>query len=178
MYWLIIIGLLILIIGILTIILIANYKSLKYVVSKINKAEDRIYKASKQKYHHLTKYANFLKEKLNIIDDSLDCDEINFHSPINELNKQIFFFNSKINAHMDNNEKILKENEIKKIRKEIDEENHIINGSINYYNDNLVIYNKLIKKFPLNILAKILKYQEKDFIEKEEGETFKILEDI
>ena len=78
---------------------------------------------------------------------------------------------------MDNNEKLLKDESIIKVNKELNEINITINGGKKYYNDNLVYYNHLCNAFPSNIIAKIKKYKEKDFLDDEIKEELKILDE-
>ena len=66
---------------------------------------------------------------------------------------------------MDNNEKLLKNESVININKELNEINITINGGKKYYNDNLIYYNHLCNAFPSNIIAKIKKYKEKDFLD-------------
>ena len=52
-----------------------------------------------------------------------------------------------INKYMDNNEKLLKEETIININKELQDVNVNLNGSKKFYNDNLTIYNHLCNSF-------------------------------
>ena len=78
---------------------------------------------------------------------------------------------------MDNNEKLLKNEAVIKINNELSEVNITINGGKKYYNDNLVIYNHLCNAFPSNIVAKLKRYHEKDFLDGEIKEELKILDE-
>ena len=82
-----------------------------------------------------------------------------------------------IKKYLDDNEKLLKIEAIININKEIREQDIIINSCKNYYNNNLVNYNKLIKGFPSKLVAKVCKYNEKDFYPEDKQDNFKILED-
>ena len=59
-------------------------------------------------------------------------------------------------------------NEIKKITKQIDDIDIKIDNAIEYYNDNITIYNSLLKKFPSNIIATFSKYKEKLFFDRKD----------
>lgn len=59
-------------------------------------------------------------------------------------------------------------NEIKKITKQIDDIDIKIDNAIEYYNDNITIYNSLLKKFPSNIIATFGKYKEKLFFDRKD----------
>lgn len=58
--------------------------------------------------------------------------------------------------------------EIKKITKQIDDIDIKIDNAIEYYNDNITIYNSLLKKFPSNIVATFGKYKEKLFFDRKD----------
>lgn len=69
--------------------------------------------------------------------------------------------------------------EIKKIRNQISEIDLKLDNEIEYYNDNISIYNSLLKKFPSNIVATFCKYKEKLFFDRkdmsdEDYEDFKL----
>ncbi len=61
---------------------------------------------------------------------------------------------------------IEKSEEIKKILKQIMDIDIKTNNCIDYYNDNISIYNTLLKKFPSNIVATFCKYEEKLFFDR------------
>ena len=63
---------------------------------------------------------------------------------------------------------INKSDEIKKIGKQINDIDLNVDNSIDYYNDNITIYNKLLKKFPSNIVATFCKYKEKIFFDRKD----------
>ena len=58
--------------------------------------------------------------------------------------------------------------EIKKICKQIDDIDVKIDNATQYYNDNITIYNSLLKKFPSNIVATFGKYKEKLFFDRKD----------
>ena len=61
----------------------------------------------------------------------------------------------------------LEENdELKKICKQIEDIDTRIDNSTQYYNDNISVYNTLLKKFPSNIIATFCKYEEKLFFDR------------
>lgn len=64
--------------------------------------------------------------------------------------------------------KIDESDEIKKIIKQIDDIDIKLENAIDYYNDNITIYNTLIKKFPSNIVATFSKYKEKLFFDRKD----------
>lgn len=58
--------------------------------------------------------------------------------------------------------------EIKKIKNQINEIDLKLYSQIDYYNENISIYNTLLKKFPSNIVATFCKYKEKLFFDRKD----------
>ena len=174
-----VIGILIAIIGSILIILINNYNKFQWTNILVNKGETNISNALSKKYNILIRYLDFLKDnKVDIKEEDYDKYKmLNLKQSINKLNTNIDEMNNLINHYMDNNEKLLKNETIINLNKEIDEINITINGGKKYYNDNLIIYNNLVNAFPSNIIAKIKHYKEKEFLDDEIKEEFKILEE-
>ena len=72
-----------------------------------------------------------------------------------------------------------KSTELKKIREQISDIDLKLDNEIDYYNENISIYNSLLKKFPSNIVATFCKYKEKLFFDRkdmndEDYEDFKL----
>ena len=172
-------GIIVAIIGIILIILINQYNKFQWINTLIDKGEGNIIDAFTKKYNILIRYLDFLKEnKVEIKDE--DYDEyklLNLKQPVNKINAKIDALNNLVNHYMDNNEKLLKNETIISINKELMEANIHINGGKKYYNDNLIIYNNLCNAFPSNIIAKIKHYKEKDFLDGEIKEELKILDE-
>lgn len=63
---------------------------------------------------------------------------------------------------------IEKSAEIKKIRNQINEIDLKLDNEIDYYNENISIYNSLLKKFPSNVVASFCKYKEKLFFDRKD----------
>lgn len=174
-----IVGILISILGIILIILINQYNKFQWVNILVNKGESNINNALSKKYNILMRYLDFLKDnKVDIKDEDYDKYKmINLKQSINKLNKNIDEMNNVINHYMDNNEKLLKNETIINLNKELNEINININGGKKYYNDNLISYNHLCNAFPSNLIAKLKRYKEKDFLDDEIKEELKILEE-
>lgn len=174
-----IVGILISILGIILIILINQYNKFQWVNILVNKGEVNINNALSKKYNILMRYLDFLKDnKVDIKDEDYDKYKmINLKQSINKLNKNIDEMNNVINHYMDNNEKLLKNETIINLNKELNEINININGGKKYYNDNLISYNHLCNAFPSNLIAKLKRYKEKDFLDDEIKEELKILEE-
>ena len=63
---------------------------------------------------------------------------------------------------------IEKSEEIKKIVSQMNDIDLKVDNSIEYYNDNISIYNELLKKFPSNVIATLCKYKEKLFFDRKD----------
>ena len=59
-------------------------------------------------------------------------------------------------------------NELNELRTEYNDIDIKIDNAIEYYNDNITIYNSLLKKFPSNIIATFGKYKEKLFFDRKD----------
>ena len=59
------------------------------------------------------------------------------------------------------NIKLREDDDIYKANKQIELNDEELNNLINYYNGNILNYNKMVKKIPTNLIDLIKKYQEK-----------------
>ena len=159
-----------LIFGIYTIL----YNKMQDYIIRINEVESMIDNNLRNKYDNINKCVSIIKgnnELENVVDHKI-FDEI-----IRLRTKKIsnFDLDRKLvdaeNSLIQLKEKyqLLKENEeIDAISKKLDEIDEDLIAGIEYYNRNIAEYNKLIKLFPTNIIAKIGKYQEKLFFDRKD----------
>lgn len=75
---------------------------------------------------------------------------------------------SELNSLKEEFPDIQKSEEIKKIQNNIIDIDNTVDEATSYYNDNISIYNKLLKKFPSNIVATFSKYKEKLFFDRKD----------
>ena len=61
------------------------------------------------------------------------------------------------------------------ILEELGDNEDMIVGSINYYNDSVVSFNKLVMSFPAKIVAFLFRYKKKEFHNNEKKEMYQIL---
>ncbi len=175
---LLIIGIVVAIIGIILIILINQYNYFQWTNVLIEKGENNLEITFTKKHNILMRYLDILKDnKVDILEEDYNkFKNINTSQSVNKTNKSIEELVNFINQIMDNNEKLLKKEAIININKELNQINISINGGKKYYNDNLVLYNHLCNAFPSNIIAKLKKYRENDFLNSEAKEELKILD--
>ena len=141
---------------------------------KISEAEENIKILLTKKMELLVLIRNTIEDKNKNVKIS-DFDITNKKMNSFELNKQLNIFNKKITEIVEYSKDVKLNDDEKKLVSDLKNINIELEGNERYYNDNVVIYNKLIKCFPSNIVGKICKYKVKDFYSKEKGEIFEIL---
>ena len=94
-----------------------------------------------------------------------------------ELNHELTLAFRDYKGLLDLDQKLADLEALKGINEELENIDNDLNASKNYYNDNVVLYNNLVKCFPSNIVAKIKKYKKEDFFKEEKIETLEILKD-
>lgn len=176
---LVIIGIVVAIVGIILIILINQYNKFQWTNVLVDKGTINLETAFIKKHNILMRYLDILKDNKVLISDEEyeNFKKVNFKQSISKVNKNIEEITNYINKVMDNNEKLLKNEGIVKITNELNEINIIINGGKKYYNDNLVLYNHLCNAFPSNLIAKLKRYHEKEFLDGDTKEELKILDE-
>jgi hypothetical protein len=164
--WIIILIILVVIFALFLIVNIIYNKFQDFII-KINEVEGKIDDTLRDKYDDLLKINNIVKEKINtdkeIIDDleNIETDEKSSFE-IHRLLKDAY---NKLDFIRKQYDEIKKEKEIKELFDSVDDMDESLNAYIKYYNENIVDYNKYIRKFPYNIIGIILKYKEKMFFD-------------
>ncbi len=147
-----------------------TYNKFQDVIIRINEVESLIDTNLRNKYDLINRSIALIKANVEI--DKPIFEEIiklrsrkigNFEldRKLNEAYNEFVFLKSKY-KDIDNSE------ELKKINKQIIDINDTLVTSINYYNENITNYNKLLKTFPSNIIATFCKYQEKLFFDRKD----------
>ena len=142
------------------------YNKFQDFIIRIREVEGKIDDTLRDKYDNLLKINNIVKEKINtdkeIVDDLEDIKTDEKSSfEIHRLLKESFNKLDFIKKQYDE----LNTEDINKLFFEINEMDESLNAYIKYYNENIVEYNKYIRKFPFNIIGIILKYKEKTFFD-------------
>lgn len=157
----------VIVIAILAIIYINNYNDLQYLKTKIEQAENVIDDALREKYDVILKINTIIKKELRGKKDYLkDINELKDEKISNfEFDRKLIEYQSTINElisdhkKLDNNKGIT--DQLYAI-KGIDE--RLVSGK-NYYNKNTTDSNHLIRKFPSNIIAKLLHYKVRPYFD-------------
>ena len=167
---LIVIFVFILLICIIAIFYAGIYNKFQDYIIRINEVESIIDGNLRKKYDLINRAIPIIKS--NIPEEKEICSEIvklrsrkisNF-----ELYRVLERGTSEINSLKDEIPAIQKSDEIKKILDSILEIDNTIEESTLYYNDNISIYNALLKKFPSNIVGNLSKYKEKLFFDRKD----------
>lgn len=143
------------------------YNKFQNHIIRINEVESKIDDTLRNKYDNLLKINNIVKEKIKtdkeIIDDieKIKSDEktsFEMHRLLKEAYHKLDFVRKQY-------DELKKDNEVKELFKDIDDMDESLDAYIKYYNEKIVNYNEHIRKFPYNIMGKILKLKEKSFFD-------------
>lgn len=177
MFIYIILSLLVAIITVIFIIVIVSSNKFQILNIKINEAEENINLLLNEKYDLLVKIGEIVKKEANdtFFDelDNLKTDEI---SKI-ELNKELAKYDSKIIELTDYNKDIKFDEDELKLFTQLEEIEIECTADKKYYNDNVDIYNRLVRKIPSSMIAKFKKIKCKDLYTDEKEEIFEIMKD-
>lgn len=169
------ISILIVLIALVLFIYIVHYNKFQVAIIKISEAEENINMLLNKKLELLIRINKFIEEKK--AESKLVGIEKIEHKNLNnfELNTELDKFNKKIIEITDYSKEIVFEDNELSVIEELSQINIECLAAEKYYNDNVVLYNKLVKCFPSNIVGKICKYKIKDFYSNEKEEIFEIL---
>ena len=172
----------ILVIGILLgILYICFYNKFNETIIRVDEAENRIDNNLRDKYDLLNKCVTLVKDKIELSDDKFkDLLMLKTKKISNfDLDRSLVKSYNELVSVCDGNKELVGSDELYKGLKQIeliDEELVTLRA---YYNANITNYNKMVKKIPTNIVAKINKYKEKMFYDlkdmtDEDYEDFKL----
>ena len=85
-----------------------------------------------------------------------------------DLDRKLVEANNQFITIKEKYEEINKNEDIIKYSKDLIDIDDRLKIHVNYYNKNIAEYNKLIKLFPTNIVARLCKYQEKLFFDRKD----------
>lgn len=146
------------------------YNKFQDYIIRINEVESIIDTSLRSKY-------DLINRAIPIIKSNIDSDKDMFGDIVKLRSRKIGNFelfrvlkkaSIELEGLHNTHPEMDKSDEIKKIIKEIKEIDDKVDNSTSYYNDNITIYNTLIKKFPSNIVAMLCKYKEKLFFDRKD----------
>lgn len=150
------------------------YNKLQDFVIRINEVESMIDNNLRNKYDNINKCVSLIKanEKINEETDKKMFEEIvrlrtkkisNF-----DLDRKLIEANTSFITLKEKYKELKENEEIINISAKIDELDEKLEVNRDYYNKNIAEYNKLIKLFPTNIVARLCKYEEKLFFDRKD----------
>ena len=146
-----------------SIIYIHFYNKFNESIIRINEAESRIDTNLRDKY-------DLLNKSISIIKANIKLDEKKFNDILILKTKKISNFEldrtltkayNELLTVYENNKELRDSDELYKANKQIELIDEELVTLRNYYNANILNYNRMIKKIPTNIIARIKKYNER-----------------
>jgi len=169
------------IILILLITYIIFYNKINDTIIRINEAENRIDNNLRDKYDVLNRSVTLIKSRIKLKDDAFkELQKLKSRKISNfELDRILVTSHNEFISIYEKNKELRDSDEIYKAAKQLELIDEELVTLRNYYNGNIASYNKMIKKFPTLIIAKIKKYNEKLFYDlknqsDEDYEDFKL----
>lgn len=157
------------------------YNQINESIIRIEEAESRIDNNLRDKYDLLNRSISLIRNKIELGPDAFkEIIKLRARKISNfDLDRILVKSYNEFLSIYEANIKLRESDEIFKVSRQLE----IINDELltlrNYYNANITNYNKMIKKFPTNIVANIKKYKEKPFYDlkdmtDEDYEDFKL----
>lgn len=166
-------------VGLITYILL--YNKINELIIRINEAENRIDNNLRDKYDTLNRVIILVKSKIKVKDDTFkDLLKLKSRKLSNfELDRILVKVHDEFISIYEKNKELRESDEIYKASKQLELIDEELVTLRNYYNGNIATYNKMIKKFPTLLIAKIKKYNERPFYDlknqnDEDYEDFKL----
>ena len=158
------------------------YNQINESIIRIEEAESRIDNNLRDKYDLLNRSISLIRNKIDLPQDSFkEIIKLSARKISNfDLDRVLVKSYNEFLSIYEKNSKLRESDEIYKVSRQLEIINEELLTLRNYYNANITNYNKMIKKFPTNIVAKIKKYKEKPFYDlkdmtDEDYEDFKLL---
>lgn len=160
---------------------ISFYNKFQLLKIKISEALNNMDILFEKKFNLLERCASIIKENNKKYKEELILDNLVKikNQKINrfDLNKELMIALRDYHSLLDLDKKLASIESLKNINEDLIDIDNDLNASKKYYNDNIVLYNNLIKCFPSNIVAKIFKYKKEEFFKEEKIETLEILKE-
>lgn len=157
----------IIILGFLLIWFISSYNQFQSYIIRINEAENFIDTTLRKRYDLLNKSINIIKAHTNKKENILESiDNMKSKKLSNfEFDRQLYDAINEFNKYKEENEELSNNESFLKIDLSIFESESEIVAARKYYNDIITDYNRLVTRFPNNIVAKICKYNKKTYFD-------------
>lgn len=164
------------IIALIGIFIALMHNKFQYSIIKIEEAENNIDVLLHKKLDLIRRCIPIVKKELkldNFLEELNNIDEDNVnHFELKDVLTESYNDFVKI---LDENEKLLKSETLENIIKDLRSNEIELTASTKFYNDSVIVFNKLVKSFPTNIFAFFKRYKKKEFYNNEKKEMFEIL---
>lgn len=160
---------------------ISKYNKFQILNIKISEAYNNMDILFEKKFNLLERAISIIKENNKQYKEELLLDNLvkikNQKIDRFELNRELTLAFRDYKGILDLDKKLAGLEALKSINEELVNIDTDLNASKKYYNDNIVLYNNLVRCFPSNIVAMIYKYKKLEFFKEEKIETLEILKD-
>lgn len=155
--------LIIIILTIIGLIYAVYYNSFQKYLVKINEVEGMIDTSLRERFDLLNKASDFIKEnaKQEVMKElgEIKSDELTSF----ELERKLVALTREFYEARLSNRNLVKKDNFINLDFAIKENEAIVDGYTSYYNDCISKYNKLVRMFPSNMIAKICKFEERTY---------------
>lgn len=167
MDWLIYILVFIIITCVLLIWFINTYNHFQNYIIRINEAETNIDSILRKRFDLLNKSIGIIKANINVDNDIMEVIvKLRSRKLTNfELDRILYEAINEFHQYRENYEELRNSESFIKIDIGLNESEPEIVASRKYYNDIITDYNKLVRTFPSNIIAKTFKYKIKPYFD-------------
>jgi len=145
------------------IIEISFYNKFEILKIKISEALNNMDILFEKKYSLLERCANIIKENNKKYKEELLLDNLvkikNQKIDRFDINRELMIASRDYYGLLDLDTKLASIEALKNINEELINIDTDLNASKKYYNDSIILYNKLVNCFPSSIVAKIFKYK-------------------
>ena len=172
----------IIILGLLLgILYIHYYNKINDTIIRVNEAENRIDSNLRDKYDILNRSVTLIKGKIELDDKAFtDLAKLKAKKISNfDLDRTLVASHNELISIYENHKELRDSDELYKCVKQLELIDEELEALRKYYNANIANYNKMLKRIPTIIIAKMKKYKEKLFYDMkdrndEDYEDFKL----
>ena len=156
--------------GIIVVTYIILYNNIQAFNIKINEAESIIDDLLRKKYDNLDNMKSIILKETDLPEQTFEVFEKikNVNISSFDLDRKLIEANIQFITLKEKYKELKESEEIQNISKKLEELDEKLEVNRDYYNNNIAEYNKLIKMFPTNIIARLCKYEEKLFFDRKD----------
>lgn len=164
------------VVAIITIFITIFSNKFQFAIIKIEEAENNIDVLLHKKLELLQRSSPIIIKELKLDDfleklENVKLDDIN-HFEFNDLLKESY---NELLKTIDDNEKLLKSEALSNIMQDLEDNELELSAAQKFYNDAVIVFNKLIVSFPSSVIGFFKRYKKKEFYINEKREMYQIL---